>query len=916
MRYLLERRRLLASLATLAIGLGVLVSLFPPPATEAVLLNQPARTWMTNGTVYAVARAGSTIYLGGSFSRVGPPTGSLVELDASNGSYNPNWPIFNGPVYAILPDDTGGWYVGGDFTLAGGVPRNRLARVLSTKTIDPSWNPGADGPVYALAKSSTTVYLGGTFSSVAGQARSRLAAVDANTGSLTSWNPAAFPSSFNAVYALAVSGSRVFAGGNFGVQPPFYYPMTNLAVLDASSGIALPAPISANGIVRALALNGTTLYVGGEFTDVGGNGRNRLAAIDTSSNPLTVTPWAPSANDAVYALAVSGGLIFAGGNFTVINGFPRLRFVRIRADNGFVLGEPQATFDSTVRAIVVSGSIAYVGGDFTTVQQGATPRSFLAAIFGVDNLLVTPVITSWDPRADNPVHALALSGSTVIAGGAFKMVNWEARSNLAALSAATGAATPWNPGTDGTVYALAIGSGRLYVGGTFSTVGGQGRQNLAAFNLTDGSLASWNPGQSGYVYALAAGSTALYVGGGFITLGGQPRNYLGALDLTSGAVTPWNPGVGCCFVFALALSGDGSTLYVGGSFPTVGGQGRSNLAAVSTAGTGAVTPWNPGPNNEVYALAVSGSTVYVGGAFSQVGSTPRARLAAVDAASGNLTAWAPNPNGNVYALAVSGGNVYVGGNFTSIVGSNRPYLAAVTPSGNLDSWQPSPNAQVWALAATPNALDVGGAFTTLTNRPRQGYAGFTLQLISFTTGQLTVAPGGTATLSSAVLQASGGFGGTPDTQRYILTAPPTHGTLKLGTTPLSAFSSFTQQDVNSGQVTYQQDGSSTTSDSFTVSATDGIDSSSGPQSVPIAVGNFTPTPSPTVTPTVPPGSTATPTVTPTVPPGSTATPTVPPGSTATPTVPPGSTATPTPTPSSSGGGGEQPSFVPLVTKNG
>jgi len=70
-----------------------------------------------------------------------------------------------------------------------------------------SWNPGADGVVYALALSGSMVYLGGDFTYIAGELRNNIAALDASTGQATAWNPVADYS----VYALAVSSSTVYA---------------------------------------------------------------------------------------------------------------------------------------------------------------------------------------------------------------------------------------------------------------------------------------------------------------------------------------------------------------------------------------------------------------------------------------------------------------------------------------------------------------------------------------------------------------------------------------------------------------------------------------------------------------------------------------------------------------------------------
>jgi hypothetical protein len=81
------------------------------------------------------------------------------------------------------------------------------------------------------------------------------------------------------------------------------------------------------------------------------------------------------------------------------------------------------------------------------------------------------------------VEALAVSGTTVYAGGGFGSIGGQTRNNIAALDAATGNATAWNPNADmPPVFALAVSGTTVYVGGWFTRIGGQRRPNFAQFD--------------------------------------------------------------------------------------------------------------------------------------------------------------------------------------------------------------------------------------------------------------------------------------------------------------------------------------------------------------------------------------------------------------------------------------------------
>jgi hypothetical protein len=107
--------------------------------------------------------------------------------------------------------------------------------------------------VSALAVSGSTVYAGGQFTGIGGQPRSNVAALDAATGLATAWNPGVGGPSGGSVSTLAVSGSTVYAGGDF----------SNIGRVEAS-GLAriLPGPVSAPSITVLSPNGGETVNFG------------------------------------------------------------------------------------------------------------------------------------------------------------------------------------------------------------------------------------------------------------------------------------------------------------------------------------------------------------------------------------------------------------------------------------------------------------------------------------------------------------------------------------------------------------------------------------------------------------------------------------------------------------------------------
>jgi trimeric autotransporter adhesin len=101
---------------------------------------------------------------------------------------------------------------------------------------------------------------------------------------------------------------------------------------------------------------------------------------------------------------------------------------------------------------------------------------------------------------------------------------------------------------------LAVSGSTVYAGGYFHSIGGQPRNYIAALNAADGTATSWNPGASDIVQTLAVSGSIIYAGGDFTSIGGQPRNFIAALNAADGSPTAFNPNANS-LVQAIAVSG-------------------------------------------------------------------------------------------------------------------------------------------------------------------------------------------------------------------------------------------------------------------------------------------------------------------------------------------------------------------------
>src|SRR5262245_1007517 len=181
----------------------------------------------------------------------------------------------------------------------------------------------------------------------------------------------------------------------------------------------------------------------------------------------------------------------------------------------------------------------------------------------------------WYP--DGYVYAISQTNGVVYIGGDFHYVG-PYTGPAAFLDPATGARDDEYPQVNGQILAaVPDGAGGMFIGGDFSMVGEEVRFNLAHI-LADKTVdTNWNAGAFGRVSTLLLIGETLYVGGSFFSLGGLQRTALGAVSASSGGVTPWNPSPFPPGQIN-ALASIGNAIYVAGAFFSIGGQNRTNLA--------------------------------------------------------------------------------------------------------------------------------------------------------------------------------------------------------------------------------------------------------------------------------------------------------------------------------------------------
>ncbi|MET9072138.1 fibronectin type III domain-containing protein [Streptomyces sp. NPDC004232] len=370
----------------------------------------------------------------------------------------------------------------------------------ATFTADPLATWQTDGIVWSLAYARGVVYAAGSFDTVRppGAApgtrqvrRHNFAAFDAATGKLLpcalSFTSGAGPYTAGTVRAMKPSpdGRVLYVGGSFGHAGSTG--VANAVAVDtADCTLRKDFRPAVNATVRAIETTDRGVYLGGDFNQVGGQSRNRIAAFTPGGSLL---PFKADIDLPVRALSAVPARreILVGGDFESVNGRPAHALAALDITSGATVH----TYPGWLPAASVVKSFAQDGSHFYIGAEGTGHRVFDGRISARlrDNKMVWKDTCLGATQAVLPYKGVLYSASHAhdcwgTPGG---FPERGLRHTLLAQSVTDRRILHWFPDTDGGLgegvgpRALTMARGTLWVGGEFTRVNDRPQQGLTRF---------------------------------------------------------------------------------------------------------------------------------------------------------------------------------------------------------------------------------------------------------------------------------------------------------------------------------------------------------------------------------------------------------------------------------------------------
>lgn len=395
-------------------------------------------------------------------------------------------------------------------------------------------------------------------------------------------------------------------------------------------------------------------------------------------------------------------------------------------------GLPTVQIDGVAWQQLVVGNTVYVVGSFTTARPaGSAPgtntvvrNNILAYDITTGNLNTTFAASL---NAQAKAITAAPDGSRIYVAGAFTQVNGVSQPYVAALNPATGALiTSFAPKVNSRVYALAATNTSVFMGGWFSGVGSVSRSRLAAVRASDAALLSWNPVVAGgdvNNMVISPDGTKLVAGGSFTSVNGSsnPGYGMAALNTLTGDLLPWavnglarNGGVNAS-IYSLAT--DGTSVYGTGY---VFGSGGNLEGAFSATWNGGVVNWVEDCHGDSYGVYPSDTAVYVVGHPHYCGNIggfpetyPRTHHRALSFSKARTGTITTEPSTSYFNFA----------------GTPRPSLLPWFPDIDAGTFTGASQG-AWTVTGNSQYVILGGEFPKVNGTPQQGLVRFAVKSLA------------------------------------------------------------------------------------------------------------------------------------------------------------------------------------------
>lgn len=476
-------------------------------------------------------------------------------------------------------------------------------------------------------------------------------------------------------------------------------------------------------------------------------------------------------SDPLWSVTAVGGKVYVGGIFQSAGNTPANYIAGYDGTNWFQLnnGVTNAVNITYVFALANDGSNVYAGGWFTNADNsgaayiarwdgtnfhplaGGNPNSivevikvfgtnvFVGGLFTTNGSVPANCIARWDASGWHSlgtgitgpslaaVVAIDYDGTNLYAGGTFTNAGSVIATNLARWDGTTWSAMG-NPFA-GSVLCVKKAGGILYVEGVF-TNSALGITNFAQWNGSTWSGINAN----GSVRDLLWDGTNLYAGGDFTTIGGVAANRIAVLS--SGSWLPLGVGIegfgvgAVPGVYKMAFDGNGN-LIAAGNFNQAGGTGASHVAgwdganwfALGGTTSHGVTHFD----GQVQALYYDGANLYAGGVFTEAGSNIVNGVSEWNGANwsamGNVTLGQLPSSAVPHAFVSAGGLLYAGGSFTNI-GGVAAGKVAYWDGANWNDIGANADGPVRALTYDGTYVWVAGSFTNIGGGYSPGVAAY------------------------------------------------------------------------------------------------------------------------------------------------------------------------------------------------